>query len=91
MTIYKLNPNNVEIPWTLNPTKEKIYKKEFFQSPFNVRKVNQIIKKIPEDAKVSASDHLFSHLAQRQSIYLFPTVNDAEYIIFSVFDNYFMI
>lgn len=91
MTIYKLNPNNVEIPWTLNPTKEKIYKKEFFQSPFNARKVNQIIKKIPEDAKVSASDHLFSHLAQRQSIYLFPTVNDADYIIFSVFDNYFMI
>lgn len=91
MTIYKLNPNNVEIPWTLNPTKEKIYKKEFFQSQINIKKVNQILKLIPSDAKVSASDHLFSHLAQRQSIYLFPTVNDAEYIIFSVFDNYFMI
>lgn len=91
MTIYKLNPNNVEIAWTLNPTKEKIYKKEFFQSQMNIKKVNQIIKLIPRDAKVSASDHLFSHLAQRQSIYLFPTVKDAEYIIFSVFDNYFMI
>lgn len=91
MTIYKLNPNNVEIPWTLNPTKEKIYKKEFFQSQMNIKRVNQILKLIPRDAKVSASDHLFSHLAQRQSIYLFPTIKDAEYIIFSVFDNYFMI
>ena len=67
------------------------YYKGFFQSQMDIKKVNQILKLIPPNAKVSASDHLFSHLAQRQSIYLFPTVKDAEYIIFSVFDNYFML
>jgi uncharacterized membrane protein len=90
MTLYKLNPDNVEIRWTMNPAKERIYKKEFFKAPFNIRKVNQILKQIPKDARVSASDHLFSHLSQRQSIYLFPKVEDAEFIVFSVFDNYFM-
>ena len=91
MTIHKLDRVNVVIPWTLNPSKEKIYYKGFFQSQMDIKKVNQILKLIPPNAKVSASDHLFSHLAQRQSIYLFPTVKDAEYIIFSVFDNYFML
>lgn len=91
MTIYKLDRVNVVIPWTLNPSKEKIYYKGFFQSQMDIKKVNKIIKQIPKNARVSASDHLFSHLAQRQSIYLFPTVKDAEYIIFSVFDDYFMV
>lgn len=91
MTIYKLDQSNVIIPWTLNPSKEKIYSKSFFRAQFNIKKVNKLIKQIPKKARVSASDHLFSHLSQRQSIYLFPTVKDAEYIIFSVFDDYFMI
>jgi hypothetical protein len=91
MTIHKLDRVNVVIPWTLNPSKEKIYYKGFFQSQMDIKKVNKIIKQIPKNARVSASDHLLSHLAQRQSIYLFPTVKDAEYIIFSVFDDYFMV
>lgn len=91
MTIYKLDSRNIEIPWTINESKEVIYNKKFFTAPFDIRKVNKIISQIPDDAKVSASDHLFSHLSQRKSIYIFPTVKDAEYIIFSVFDDYFMI
>jgi uncharacterized membrane protein len=91
MTIYKLNPVNVEIPWTLNPAKEKVYYKGFYRSSFNLKETHKLIKTIPPTAKVSASDHLLSHLAQRKSIYLFPEVKDAEYIIFSVYDNYFML
>jgi uncharacterized membrane protein len=91
MTIYKLNAANVEIPWTLNPSKEKVYYKGFYQSAFNLKETHKLIKTIPPKAKVSASDHLLSHLAQRQSIYLFPDVKDAEYIFFSVYDNYFML
>lgn len=91
MTIYKLNIANIEISWTLNPSKEIVYSKGFFEAPFDIKKVNKILNQIPHDAKVSASDHLFSHLAQRKSIYIFPTVKDADYIIFSVFDDYFMI
>src|SRR5690606_36251678 len=91
MTIHKLDAVNVEIPWTLNPPKEKVYYRGFYQSAFNLKETHKLIKTIPPKAKVSASDHLLSHLAQRQSIYLFPDVKDAEYIIFSVYDNYFML
>ncbi len=91
MTIHKLDASNCRIPWTMTPAKEKFYDKRFYKPPFNVRKVNAILANIPSDAKVSASDHILAHLAQRQSIYLFPTVKDAEYIVFSVYDDYFMI
>ncbi len=91
MTIHKLDASNCVIPWTMTPAKEKFYDKRFYKPPFNVRKVNALLSIIPPDAKVSASDHILAHLSQRQSIYLFPTVNDAEYIVFSVYDDYFMI
>ena len=89
MTLYKLEPNNVEIPWTMNPKKEKFYAKEFYQPAFSVQKTNTLLKRIPPHASVSASDNLFPHLAYRDSIYLFPEVKEAEYIVFSVFDNNF--
>ena len=90
-TIYKLNPLHCVIPWTTNPAKEKIISNRFWTTPYNVKKVNELLSMIPAKAKVSASDHIFSHLTQRQSIYFFPTVNDAEYIVFSVFDDSFLI
>jgi uncharacterized membrane protein len=89
MTLYKLEPKNVQIPWTMNPSKEKFYAKEFYQPVLNVQNTNKLLKLIPPGARVSASDHLLSHLAQRKAIYLFPTVKDAEYIVFSVYDNNF--
>jgi uncharacterized membrane protein len=91
MTIHKLDASNRQIPWTMASDKEKIYDKRFYTPPFDVKKVNSLLSMIPPNAKVSASDHILAHLAQRQSIYLFPTVNDAEYIVFSVYDDYFMI
>ena len=69
--------------------KEKFYCKEFYQSIYNLKDTHELLKLIPSQAKVSASENLFSHLAQRQFIYFFPAVNDAEYVIFSVFDNDF--
>jgi uncharacterized membrane protein len=90
-TIYKLNEKHYVLPWTLNPEKVKLFDKQFLTSPLPISKINETLALIPSDAKVSASDHLFPHLSQRQSIYLFPTVNDAEYVIFSVYDDYFLI
>lgn len=90
-TIYKLDRNHCVIPWTTNPAKEKVYDIRFWTTPYNVKKVNKLLSLIPPKAKVSACDHIYSHLTQRQSIYLFPTVNDAEYVVFSVFDDYYMI
>jgi hypothetical protein len=89
MTLYKMNRNNRVEPNRFRPEKEKFYYKGFYQSPYNLIETHKLLKLIPSQAKVSASENLFSHLAQRQHIYFFPTVKDAEYVIFSVFDNYF--
>lgn len=89
-TMYKLNPENCRVPWAMTPAKEKFYDKQFYKPPFNIKKVNKLLNQIPSDAKVSASDHILPHLSQRFSIYLFPTVNDAQYVVFSVFDDYFL-
>jgi uncharacterized membrane protein len=90
MTLYKLNPDNVKVRWTMNPSKERVYKKEFYKIPYAVSAVNRIIRRIPGDAGVSVSDHLFPHLSQRKTVYLFPKVDNAEYILFSVFDDNFV-
>jgi len=91
MSIHKMDSSNQEIPWTFYKAKIKFYDKSFYKAPFDVKKVNQLLKKIPKEARVSASNIIAPHLAQRKHIYFFPTVKDAEYIVFSVFDdNYLM-
>jgi uncharacterized membrane protein len=87
MTIYKLDQRNCRIPWTSFPAKENLFDKRFYKPPFDVKKVNHLLSFIPPDAKVSASNMLLPHLAQRNFIYFFPEVKDAEYIVFSVLDN----
>ncbi len=89
-TIHKLERNNNAIPWTLNPSKVKIYDKHFFEAPFHIKKVNHLLDQIPSGARLSASNQLVPHLAQRQFIYFFPTVHDADYIVFSVFDDNYL-
>lgn len=90
MTVYKLEPANCKIPGKLNPSKSVIYSNQFYDRPFNIKKVNKLLKQIPPKAKVSASNILLPHLAQREKIYFFPKVKDAEYVVFSVFDNNYL-
>lgn len=91
VTLFKLNPKNIEIPWTANPAKERIYDEIFFKETFNIRKVNQLLDLIPPQARVSSSDFILPHISQRQYIYLFPIVEDAEYIVISSIHDNFMI
>ena len=90
MTIHKMDSSNQQVPWTFYKAKIKFYDKSFYEAPFDVKKVNKLLKQIPEDAKVSASNLITPHLAQRQFIYFFPTVKDADYIVFSLFDNNYL-
>jgi len=43
-----------------------------------------IIAQIPADAKVSAQDRLDPHVAGRQTIYIFPRVDDADTVLVDV-------
>jgi uncharacterized membrane protein len=40
-----------------------------------------LIAQIPPEASVSAQDELLPHLSHRREIYLFPTIEDADYIL----------
>lgn len=90
-TIHKMDSSNHVVPWTFYKHKIKFYGNDFYEAPFPVKKVRQVMELIPENAKVSSSNLITPHIAQREWIYFFPTVKDAEYIIFSLFDdNYLM-
>jgi len=48
------------------------------------RLAHEFIAIIPRDAAVSAQSHLNPHLSQREKIYMFPRVEDAEFVFFDV-------
>jgi len=79
LTVVKLDRQ--ALPW-YNGKKEQFYSAKMYRADFDVRKVNQGLKVIPDTAKVVASENLVSHLAFRQKIYCFPNVRDAEYAAF---------
>ena len=41
-------------------------------------------ERIPADAVVSAQSNVFPHLSGREKIYVFPTIDDAEYVLLDV-------
>jgi len=55
-----------------------------FRVTMHDRLANELITLIPEGATVSAQSRLAPHISQRERIYLFPTVEDAEYVFFDV-------
>jgi uncharacterized membrane protein len=79
-TIYGLYaPNRRLNYWGDN--KYAFYKSGFYRGEFNVKKVHNYLKLIPNDAKVSATGIIIPHLAFRQKIFMFPQVEDSEYIV----------
>ncbi len=48
------------------------------------RLAGELIALVPQEAIVSAQSRLNPHLSQREKIYMFPRVEDAEYVIFDV-------
>lgn len=62
-------------------TKEKFYSKKMYQANFDVHKVYEHLKIIPDDAKVCVSETIVPHFAYRQHIHAFPYIRESEYII----------
>jgi uncharacterized membrane protein len=48
------------------------------------RLANRFVALVPQEAVVSAQSKLNPHLSQRETIYMFPRVEDAEYVFFDV-------
>ncbi len=84
------NRNKRAMPWS-EPLKENIFDAHFFQSKLNISNVYKSLQLIPADAKVSASNYYLPHLSQRHSIYRFPDMYDADYIVVQQqWDNMFV-
>ncbi len=63
------------------PLNARFYSPWHYGCDFDREKIEGAMALIPDTAKVSASSPLVSHLAFRDVIYLFPVVDDADYIL----------
>jgi uncharacterized membrane protein len=79
-TFFLIYQNNSPIGFGKN-NKYNLFEKAFYTSELPINELNKTLNLIPDNAKVSASGRISSHLAQRRYIYYFPKVSDAEYII----------
>jgi len=64
-----------------SPEFSRFYQKDHYVRDFDVKQVYRALKLIPDDASVSAQWMLASHLSFRKTIYQFPNVADANYIV----------
>jgi len=78
INIVKIESNKV---WWLNNNTIRFYAKEHYVTPYNVEEIYTALEKIPKKAKVSAESNIAPHLAMRKTIYQYPSVFDAEYIV----------
>ncbi|MCF8277764.1 MAG: DUF2079 domain-containing protein [Flavobacteriales bacterium] len=56
------------------------YQSAHYQSGLNSEAIYNALELIPADAVVSASNVIVPHVADREKIYLFPVVKDADYL-----------
>ena len=61
----------------------RIYKSAHYKSEFPIGEAYKVMDLIPPDAIVSAQSTFVPHLALRDKIYTFPTIRNAEFILFS--------
>ncbi len=78
------------INW-INTEKETVFNPKFFDVGFNAGQIHRLLKEIPPDAAVSASQKLTPQLAQRSRIYQYPYRYDATYIALFSFPDYYEI
>lgn len=65
----------------------RVYKAAHYSREFPVGEAYAVMQRIPDDAIVSAQSAFLPHLALRESIYQFPVIRDASFILLSPIDN----
>lgn len=61
----------------------RFYQKSHYQRDYDIKKVHQLLSKIPKNANVSAQSPFVPHLSLRENIYQFPIIKNADYIVYS--------
>lgn len=73
-------PNGFHKGWLGNTEKTNFLKKDFYKTGLDIKTLRKTMALIPDNASLSASNSIAPQVALREKIYLFPRVDDAEYI-----------
>lgn len=63
---------------------KNLAKVDFFREKQFMIDNNLIISELPKDASVSSQNNLIPHFSHREKVYLFPKIDDADYLIFDL-------
>ncbi len=64
-----------------------ILSRDHYASTFNISKANKLLAAIPGNAAISVSSSLAPHLSFRDRIYLYPNIEDAQYVVLLAQDS----
>jgi len=65
----------------------RFYQANHYQRNFDVQKLHQKLNEIPKNAVVSVHSPLMPHVSWRESVYQYPDVDNAEFIILSTHEE----
>ncbi len=65
----------------------RFYQARHYQRNYDIEAVREQLKNIPPEAVVSVQSPFLPHLAWRDTVYQFPTIQEAEYLVFSSVEN----
>lgn len=85
VTYHKIDKNWYAM--SSDSSKFGFFRPDFYESRFETAAINEVIRAIPGGAAVSASCRITPHLALREKIYLFPRVDNADYILLFKHDD----
>ncbi len=64
-----------------SPALMQFYSGKHYDRSLNYKEINKALKIIPKNASVSAHFAVVPHIANREKLYQFPVIKDAEYIV----------
>jgi uncharacterized membrane protein len=71
----------------INKTNVRIYARDHYVRQHSVKHLHQVLKLVPDGVVVSAQTAFVPHLALRDTIYQFPIIKDATYVVVSNREN----
>lgn len=72
-----------------NRQKQRFYQKPHYTRSFSIKESYASLNIIPESATVCAQDEFIPHLCCREKIYLYPSIEDAEYVYINTEANFY--
>ncbi len=65
----------------------RFYSPAHYKTDYDVAKINEALKLIPDNASVTASGPIVPHISFRDYIYLYPDGSDSDFIVLLMTDN----